>query len=77
MRRKVEQEGYLQTAAKNGTGSLSLASGYAKATNHLMSFTHHSSNHGPLQHMSSPAYQYINDSHRVSERARRTVTSGV
>ena len=64
----MEQEGYLQTAAKNGVGSLSLASGYAKATNHLMSFTHHSS-HSPLQHMSSPGYPYISDAHRVSGRA--------
>ncbi|CAL8393896.1 unnamed protein product [Arctogadus glacialis] len=65
MRRKVEQEGYLQTAAKNGVGSLSLGSGYAKATNHLMSFTHHSSNHSTLQHMSSPSYPYISDAHRI------------
>ena len=75
MRRKVEQEGYLQTAAKNGVGSLSLGSGYAKATNHLMSFTHHSSNHSTLQHMSSPSYPYISDAHRVSEWAWK-VTSG-
>ncbi|XP_056437997.1 transcriptional activator Myb isoform X3 [Gadus chalcogrammus] len=65
MRRKVEQEGYLQTAAKNGVGSLSLGSGYAKATNHLMSFTHHSSNHSTLQHMSSPSYPYLSDAHRI------------
>ncbi|KAG7263751.1 hypothetical protein CRUP_027988 [Coryphaenoides rupestris] len=62
MRRKVEQEGYLQTAAKNVAGSLS-----GHATNHLMSFAHHhASSHGPLQHLQSPAgYPYISEAHRV------------
>jgi len=68
MRRKVEQEGYLQTAAKNAAGSLSVTSGYVKATNHLMSFAHHhASGHGPLQHLQASAgYPYISDAHRVS-----------
>ncbi|KAM4633923.1 transcriptional activator Myb isoform 2-T2 [Polymixia lowei] len=63
MRRKVEQEGYLQSASKNGVSSLSNPLGYAKAANHIMGFSHHSPNHAPLPPLSSLNYPYIADTH--------------
>uniref|UniRef100_UPI003AABAAD5 transcriptional activator Myb isoform X3 n=1 Tax=Centroberyx gerrardi TaxID=166262 RepID=UPI003AABAAD5 len=65
MRRKVEQEGYLQNAAKNNS-SLSIGHGYIKATNHIMSFSHHPPNHASLTPLSPLNYPYISDTHRVS-----------
>ncbi|XP_056150887.1 transcriptional activator Myb [Lampris incognitus] len=65
MRRKVEQEGYLQHSSKNSPSSLSLSSGYVKATGHNMGFPHHSPTHVPLQPLSPLNYQYIHDTHRV------------
>ncbi|XP_071775109.1 transcriptional activator Myb isoform X1 [Centroberyx gerrardi] len=64
MRRKVEQEGYLQNAAKNNS-SLSIGHGYIKATNHIMSFSHHPPNHASLTPLSPLNYPYISDTHRV------------
>ncbi|XP_034756435.1 transcriptional activator Myb isoform X3 [Etheostoma cragini] len=58
MRRKVEQEGYLQIAAKNS--SLSISHGYVKTNTHIMGFPHHSHNHSQL-----PPYTYISDTHRI------------
>ncbi|XP_032399363.1 transcriptional activator Myb isoform X5 [Etheostoma spectabile] len=58
MRRKVEQEGYLQIAAKNS--SLSISHGYVKTNAHIMGFPHHSHNHSQL-----PPYTYISDTHRI------------
>ncbi|XP_077366739.1 transcriptional activator Myb [Festucalex cinctus] len=72
MRRKVEQEGYLQCAASSkGAGSpLALGHGYVKpAAAHLLAFPHHSPNHAQLGHApssSSPLnYAYMSDARRV------------
>ncbi|XP_034555488.1 transcriptional activator Myb isoform X2 [Notolabrus celidotus] len=65
MRRKVEQEGYLQTAAKNGNSSLSIGHGYVKTGNHIMSFSHHSPSHAQLPPSSPLNYTYITETHRV------------
>lgn len=67
MRRKVEQEGYLQNTSKNSNSSLSLSHGYVKTPNHIMSFSHHSPNHAQLPPLSPLNYTYISDTHRVSE----------
>ncbi|KAM6915432.1 transcriptional activator Myb [Xenentodon cancila] len=64
MRRKVEQEGYLQTSAKNGGSSLPISHGYVKSTSHIMSF-HHSPSHAQLPPLSPINYPYIPDAHRV------------
>ncbi|KAM3861292.1 transcriptional activator Myb [Diretmus argenteus] len=66
MRRKVEQEGYLQSAAKNSNSSLSMSHGYVKTGNHIMGFSHHSPNHAPLPSLSPHNYPYISDTHRVT-----------
>lgn len=63
MRRKVEQEGYLQSTSKNNNSSHSISHGYVKTANHIMGFPHHSPN--PTQ-MSPLNYTYIHDTHRVS-----------
>ncbi|XP_070843423.1 transcriptional activator Myb [Chaetodon trifascialis] len=61
MRRKVEQEGYLQSTSKNNNSSLSISHGYGKTNNHIMGFPHHSPSH-----MQLPVnYAYITDTHRV------------
>ncbi|XP_059212458.1 transcriptional activator Myb isoform X2 [Centropristis striata] len=65
MRRKVEQEGYLQSAAKNGNSSLSISHGYVKTNNHIMGFSHHSPSHAQLPPLSPLNYAYISDTHRV------------
>ncbi|XP_035000564.1 transcriptional activator Myb isoform X2 [Hippoglossus stenolepis] len=65
MRRKVEQEGYLQSAAKNGGSALSLGHGYIKAANHIMGFPNHSPNQGQLPPLSPHNYAYISNTHRV------------
>ncbi|KAG7460825.1 hypothetical protein MATL_G00202940 [Megalops atlanticus] len=65
MRRKVEQEGYLQHSAKAGPPTL--ASNYAKA-NHIMSFTHSSPpTQLPTQSPVGTDYQYyhVTESQRV------------
>ena len=64
MRRKVEQEGYLQSAAKNSSAALSL--GYIKATNHIMGFPNHSPGQAQLPPHSPHNYAYISNTHRVS-----------
>ncbi|KAK5853054.1 hypothetical protein PBY51_006876 [Eleginops maclovinus] len=61
MRRKVEQEGYLQLTSKNANSSLSIAHGYVKNSNHIMGFPHHSPSHTQM----SPQLYYISDTHRV------------
>uniref|UniRef100_A0A8D0D332 Transcriptional activator Myb n=1 Tax=Sander lucioperca TaxID=283035 RepID=A0A8D0D332_SANLU len=63
MRRKVEQEGYLQIAAKNS--SLSISHGYVKTNNHIMGFPHHSPSHAQLPPLSQVNYAYISDTHRI------------
>ena len=63
MRRKVEQEGYLQSAAKAGASSVSIGHGYVKTNGHIMGFPSHSPSHAQLP----PNYTYISDTHRVSE----------
>lgn len=65
MRRKVEQEGYLQSAPKNNNSSLSISHGYVKTNNHIMSFPHHSPSHAQLPPLSPLNYAYIPDNHRV------------
>ncbi|XP_020494496.1 transcriptional activator Myb isoform X2 [Labrus bergylta] len=65
MRRKVEQEGYLQTAAKNGNSSHSIGHGYIKNNNHIMGFPHHSPSHAQMPPSSSLNYTYITETHRV------------
>ncbi|KAM9782635.1 transcriptional activator Myb [Neosynchiropus ocellatus] len=62
MRRKVEQEGYLQNSSKN---NLSIGHGYVKSSNHIMGFPHHSPNHAQLPPLSSLNYTYISDTQRV------------
>lgn len=64
MRRKVEQEGYLQSTSKNNSSSLSISHGYVKASNHIMGFPHHSPSHAQLPPSSPLNYAYI-DKHRV------------
>ncbi|XP_061785197.1 transcriptional activator Myb isoform X1 [Nerophis lumbriciformis] len=66
MRRKVEQEGYLQSAAKGTSSPLSVGHGYTKPSGHLMTFPHHSSRHTQLAPDSPLSYQYISDAQRVS-----------
>ncbi|XP_042359927.1 transcriptional activator Myb isoform X2 [Plectropomus leopardus] len=65
MRRKVEQEGYLQSATKNSNTSLSISHGYIKTNNHIMGFSHHSSSHAQLPPLSPLHYPYISDAQRV------------
>ncbi|XP_026174771.1 transcriptional activator Myb isoform X3 [Mastacembelus armatus] len=65
MRRKVEQEGYLQNTSKNSNSSLSVSHGYVKSTNHIMGFPHNSPNHAQLPPLSPLNYTYISDTHRV------------
>ncbi|KAL6096012.1 myb [Pungitius sinensis] len=65
MRRKVEQEGYLQCAAKNGNSSHSMGHGYVKTNNHLMGYAHHSPSHAQPPPLSPLNYAYISDAHRV------------
>lgn len=74
MRRKVEQEGYLQSASKNNS-SLSINHGYAKANNNnIMAFPHHSPSHAQLPPLSPLNYAYIADSHRVSSEPKLKVS---
>lgn len=65
MRRKVEQEGYLQGASKNNS-SLSANHSYVKANSNIMAFPHHSPSHAQLPPLSPLNYAYIADTHRVS-----------
>lgn len=65
MRRKVEQEGYLQGASKNNS-SLSISHGYVKTNNNIMGFSHHSPSHAQLPPLTQHNYAYITDTHRVS-----------
>lgn len=65
MRRKVEQEGYLQGASK-GNAALSASHGYVKASNNIMAFPHHSPSPSQLPPLSPLNYAYIADTHRVS-----------
>ncbi|XP_071335156.1 transcriptional activator Myb [Trachinotus anak] len=60
MRRKVEQEGYLQSTSKNSNSSLSIGHGYIKTTNHIMGFPNHSPNQAQLPPL-SPNYPYISN----------------
>lgn len=63
MRRKVEQEGYLQSTSKNNNSSLSISHGYGKTNNHIIGFPHQSPSHTQLP----LNYAYITDTYRVSE----------
>ncbi|XP_068198342.1 transcriptional activator Myb isoform X2 [Antennarius striatus] len=65
MRRKVEQEGYLQGTSKSNSSSLSINHGYVKANNPIMGFPHHSPSPGQLPPLSPLNYSYITDTHRV------------
>lgn len=65
MRRKVEQEGYLQSTSKNNS-SLSINHGYVKTNNNIMGLSHHSPSHAQLPPLSQLNYAYITDTHRVS-----------
>uniref|UniRef100_A0A3Q3QLH0 Transcriptional activator Myb n=1 Tax=Monopterus albus TaxID=43700 RepID=A0A3Q3QLH0_MONAL len=60
MRRKVEQEGYLQSTAKNGNSSLSI--NYIKTANHIF---HNSPSHVQLPPLSPVNYTYMSDTHRM------------
>ncbi|XP_058470324.1 transcriptional activator Myb isoform X1 [Solea solea] len=66
MRRKVEQEGYLQSASKNGNSSLSINHGYVKTNSHIMGFPSHSTSQAQLPPLSPHNYSYISNTHRVS-----------
>ncbi|XP_041815045.1 transcriptional activator Myb isoform X1 [Chelmon rostratus] len=61
MRRKVEQEGYLQSTSKNNNSSLSISHGYGKTNNHIIGFPHQSPSHTQLP----LNYAYITDTYRV------------
>ncbi|XP_029985184.1 transcriptional activator Myb isoform X2 [Sphaeramia orbicularis] len=65
MRRKVEQEGYLQSTSKTSNSSLSINHGFIKTPSHIMGFPHHSPNHAQLPPLSPLNYSYISDTHRV------------
>ncbi|KAF7230429.1 transcriptional activator Myb isoform X2 [Nothobranchius furzeri] len=65
MRRKVEQEGYLQSTPKTGSSSLPIGHGYIKSSNHIMSFPQHSPSHAQLPPVSPLNYAYMSDTHRV------------
>ncbi|XP_074541157.1 transcriptional activator Myb isoform X2 [Halichoeres trimaculatus] len=65
MRRKVEQEGYLQSASKNSGSALSIGHGYVKGSGHIMGFSHHSPSHAQLPPSSPLNYTYITETHRV------------
>lgn len=65
MRRKVEQEGYLQSTAKNNSSPLSISHNFIKTPSHMMAFSHHSPNHAQLPPVSPLNYTYIPDAHRV------------
>ncbi|XP_072297957.1 transcriptional activator Myb isoform X3 [Eucyclogobius newberryi] len=65
MRRKVEQEGYLQSAAKNNSSSLSINHNFIKTPGHMMAFSHHSPTHSQLPPVNPLGYTYIPDAHRV------------
>ncbi|XP_057679560.1 transcriptional activator Myb [Corythoichthys intestinalis] len=61
MRRKVEQEGYLQSAAKCAGSPLSLGHGYGKPAGHILAFPHHSPAPASPLHYAS----YMADTQRV------------
>ncbi|KAK2856317.1 hypothetical protein Q5P01_005052 [Channa striata] len=65
MRRKVEQEGYLQNTSKNCSSTLSISQSCVKSTNHIMGFPYHSPSHPQLSPMSPLNYTYISDTQRV------------
>ncbi|XP_067338721.1 transcriptional activator Myb isoform X1 [Channa argus] len=65
MRRKVEQEGYLQNTSKNCSSSLSISQSCIKSTSHIMGFPYHSPNHAQLPPLSPLNYTYISDAQRV------------
>ncbi|XP_008311497.1 transcriptional activator Myb isoform X1 [Cynoglossus semilaevis] len=66
MRRKVEQEGYLQNTSKNSNSSHSIGHSYIKPNSHIMGFSHH---HSPSQAQLPPLsphnYNYMTNTHRV------------
>uniref|UniRef100_A0A8C5GCP7 Transcriptional activator Myb n=1 Tax=Gouania willdenowi TaxID=441366 RepID=A0A8C5GCP7_GOUWI len=66
MRRKVEQEGYLQNLPKISNTSHSGSHGFVKTANHIMAFPHHSPSHAQLPPMTPIPYPYIPDTHRMS-----------
>lgn len=74
MRRKVEQEGYLQGTAKNNS-SLSIGHGYVKTNSSIMGFSHHSPSHAQLPPLSQFNYAYIADKNRVSLEASKIKSS--
>ncbi|XP_015250001.1 PREDICTED: transcriptional activator Myb [Cyprinodon variegatus] len=61
MRRKVEQEGYLQNTSKSSNSSLSMNHGFIK-TNHVMNYPQHSPSHAQLPPVT---YNYISETHRL------------
>uniref|UniRef100_A0A8C8DGM7 Transcriptional activator Myb n=1 Tax=Oryzias sinensis TaxID=183150 RepID=A0A8C8DGM7_9TELE len=61
MRRKVEQEGYLQNTSKSSSSSLPISHNYTKSTNPVMSFPDHTQ----LLPLSPVNYAYISDTHRM------------
>uniref|UniRef100_A0A3Q4BJY7 Transcriptional activator Myb n=1 Tax=Mola mola TaxID=94237 RepID=A0A3Q4BJY7_MOLML len=64
MRRKVEQEGYLQGTSKNNS-SFSMGHSYIKTNSTIMGFPHHSPSHAQLAPLSPLNYACITDTHRV------------
>ncbi|KAK7906843.1 hypothetical protein WMY93_015455 [Mugilogobius chulae] len=65
MRRKVEQEGYLQSSAKNNNSPLTINHNFIKTPSHMMAFSHHSPTHAQLPPVPPLNYTYIPDAHRV------------
>ncbi|KAM9355498.1 transcriptional activator Myb isoform 2-T2 [Pholidichthys leucotaenia] len=63
MRRKVEQEGYLQNTPKNNNNNPIRC--FVKATNANMTFQHHSPSHTPVPALVQATYNFINDTHRM------------
>ncbi|XP_075900728.1 transcriptional activator Myb isoform X2 [Nelusetta ayraudi] len=67
MRRKVEQEGYLQSAAKHNS-ALAVGHAYVKVGGSgggIMGFSHHSPGHTQLPSLSQFNYAYVTDKHRL------------
>ncbi|XP_019751814.1 transcriptional activator Myb isoform X1 [Hippocampus comes] len=66
MRRRVEQEGYLQSAGAKGAAGSPLGHGYVKpAAAHVLAFPHHSPGHAQLAPVSQLNYTYMADAQRV------------
>lgn len=65
MRRKVEQEGYLQNSSKNSSPSLPTSRTYVKTNNQIMCFPPQSPSHTQLPSLQPLSYAYLSDARRA------------